>query len=193
VARQPFVRRRLALASLALLGVSVGACDAGTSPTPAITPGTAAAPREVNLIAKDYSFVPPVVDLVPGETVVLHLLNGGVLIHEAVFGGPAVQAAWEAAEAAVAGAPPGPTPRVTVPAAVRGLRVVAGSGQRVDSTWKVPLGEAVPAAGFVVGCHIPGHFAQGMVVPVRWVGTDGQPLSSVSPLPGSPSSAAPTP
>jgi uncharacterized cupredoxin-like copper-binding protein len=190
VARQPFVRRGLALASLAL-AVSVAACDTGTPPTPAITPGTAAAPREVNLIAKDYSFVPPVVDLVPGETVVLHVLNGGVLVHEAVFGGADVQAAWEAAEAAVADSPPGPTPRVTVPTAVHGLRVVAASGERVDSTWTVPVDAATASAGFVVGCHIPGHYAQGMVVPIRWVGSDGRPLPTASLLPASaPASAS---
>ena len=130
------------------------------------------------MITKEWTFVPPVVDLVPGETVVLHVVNGGTEVHEAVFGGPDVQAAWEAAEAAVAGAPPGPTPQVSVPPAVSGLRVVVPSGERVDVTWTVPReGPDTPGA-FVVGCHIPGHWAQGMVVPVRWVGPDGRPLPS---------------
>jgi uncharacterized cupredoxin-like copper-binding protein len=153
----------------------VVACGGEPGPTPPITPGTSAAPREVNLIAKEWTFVPPVVDLVAGETILLHLVNGGTEVHEAVFGGPPVQDAWEAAEAAVAGAPPGPTPTVSVPPDVAGLRVVATSGQRVDVTWTVPT-DGPETAGFVVGCHIPGHWAQGMVVPVRWVGPDGEPL-----------------
>src|SRR4051812_44552291 len=160
-----------------ILAAALAACDSGPGATPPITPGTAAAPRELNVIAKDYTFVPAIVDLVPGETVSLHLVNGGEVVHEAVFGGSATQAGWEAAEAAAAGAPPGPTPVGTVAPGVAGLRVVATSGQRTDATWTVPAdGPSEP--GFVVGCHIPGHFEQGMVVPVRWVGQDGHPLDA---------------
>jgi uncharacterized cupredoxin-like copper-binding protein len=166
---------------MALAALAVLACDAGPAATPPIRPGTDAAPREVNVIAKDYTYVPPVIDLVPGETVLLHFVNGGEAVHEAVFGGAATQAAWEAAEAAVADAPPGPTPVVSVPPVVTGLRVVARSGERVDVTWTVPP-DAAATPAFVVGCHIPGHFGQGMLVPVRWVGRDGRPLGdSTSP------------
>ena len=122
--------------------------------------------------------MPPVVDLVPGETIILRLVNGGTEIHEAVIGGPEVQAAWEAAEAAVADAPPGPTPSVSVPPDLAGLRVVARSGERVDATWTVPPDGPDTPGGFMVGCHIPGHFAAGMVIPVRWIGRDGRPLDS---------------
>ena len=83
-------------------------------------PGRRTRPREVNLIAKDYSFLPATLDLIPGETVLLHLINGGLEVHEAVIGDAAVQAAWEAAEAATVGAPPGPTPIVSVPPDVSG-------------------------------------------------------------------------
>ena len=51
---------------------------------------------------------PTTLDLVPGETVLLHVINGGLEVHEAVIGDAAVQDAWEAAEAATVGAPPGP-------------------------------------------------------------------------------------
>jgi len=144
-------------------------CNAAPSVGPAtpIVPGSPGAPREVNLIARDYAFVPAGLDLVPGETVLLHVVNAGLVVHEAVIGDAAVQDAWEAAEAAVEGAPPGPTPRVSVAPEVTGIRVVVRSGERVDVTF------AVPAAGkagiWLVGCHIPGHFAKGMQVPVRWV------------------------
>ena len=158
---------------LILLAAACAGCGAGPAPaTPPIVPGQAAAPREVNLIANDYSFVPATLDLVPGETVLLHVINGGLEVHEAIIGDAAVQDAWEAAEAAVAGAPPGPTPIVTVPAAVTGVRLVVRSGERVDLRWIVPAGgvNGVPGtvAPFIVGCHIPGHWERGMQVPVRW-------------------------
>jgi uncharacterized cupredoxin-like copper-binding protein len=152
------------------LTVLASACEAagGDVATPSIIAGSSNTPREVNLITRDYSFVPDVLDLVPGETILLHVLNGGLVVHEAIIGDAPVQDAWEAAEAAVAGAPPGPTPVVTVPSDVAGVRVVVASGQRVDMTWTVPVDAA--AATWVVGCHIPGHWAKGMHIPVRWVG-----------------------
>ena len=159
---------------LMLLAAACAACDSGPAPaTPPIVPGHADVPREVNLIAKDYSFVPATLDLVPGETVLLHVINGGLEVHETIIGDAGVQDAWEAAEAAVAGAPPGPTPVVTVAAAVTGVRIVVRSGERVDLRWTVPAGgvEGVPGtvAPFVVGCHIAGHWERGMQIPVRWV------------------------
>jgi hypothetical protein len=170
----PTFRPRAVL--LGAVAVALCACQPAPAATPRLTPGTAGVPRDVNVIAKEWTFVPSVVDFVPGETVVLHLLNGGTEPHEWVFGGTEVQAAWEAAEAAVAGAPPGPTPSVSVPPGVAGLRVTARSGERVDVHWTVPA-DGPTTEGFAVGCHIPGHFANGMVVPVRWVGPDGVPLA----------------
>src|SRR6188474_2632003 len=129
----------------------LAACDQGAPPpTPPITPGTAAAPREVNVIARDWSFQPATVDVVAGETVLLHVVNGGLDIHEAVIGDDAVQDAWEEAEAAAAvGQGPGPTPRVSLDPSVGGLRIVVTSGQRVDQLWTVPAEE--PSGGLVVG------------------------------------------
>jgi uncharacterized cupredoxin-like copper-binding protein len=160
----------LSLALLAaVIAVIGGACDAGPpSPRPPIVPGVSSAPREVNLIAKDYSFLPDGLDLAPGETVLLHVINGGLEVHEAVIGDAAVQDAWEVAEAATVGAPPGPTPIVRVPPDVAGLRIVVRSGERVDIAWTVPVASA-GATAWVVGCHIPGHWARGMQIPVRWV------------------------
>ena len=98
----------------------LAACAGGSTATPPISPGTSASPREVNIITKDYSYLPPEVDLVPGETVLLHVINGGLEVHEVVIGDTVpVQDAWEAAEAAAANPPPGPTPLVSVPAACR--------------------------------------------------------------------------
>jgi uncharacterized cupredoxin-like copper-binding protein len=168
----PRLRRHRAVAGLIALAVAAGACEAGPAPpTPPIVAGASGAPREVNLIAKDYSFVPATLDLVPGETVLLHVINGGLEVHEAIIGDEAVQEAWERAEAAVAGAPPGPTPLVSVPPEVSGLRIVVRSGERVDITWTVPSGDQGGSPPpFIVGCHIAGHWERGMQIPVRWVG-----------------------
>jgi uncharacterized cupredoxin-like copper-binding protein len=171
----PGLRPRLAAVRLAVLTAAVlasfvvAACEAGPAPaTPPVVAGSSAQPREVNVIAKDYSFLPASVDLVPGETVVLHVVNGGLEVHEAILGDASVQDAWEVAEAATAGAPPGPTPLVSVPPDVSGIRIVVESGQRVDVVWTVPAGVAAGPA-WVVGCHIPGHWDKGMQVPVRWI------------------------
>jgi uncharacterized cupredoxin-like copper-binding protein len=167
--------RMAAALSVAAAGV---ACEAGPPPpTPPITPGSSAAPREVNIIAKDWQFLPPTVDLVPGETVLFHIVNGGLEIHEVVIGDRTVQDAWEAAEAATVGHPPGPTPAVSVPPEVAGLRVVVASGQRVDVTWTVPsdVPAGVAADQLLVGCHIPGHWEKGMVVPIRLVQPGASP------------------
>lgn len=160
---------RAGIGPLLVVAVIAG-CGPGVAPaaTP-VVPGNAAAPREVNIIAKDYEFLPDRLELVPGETILLHVINGGLEIHEAIIGDGAVQEAWEAAEAAVAGAPPGPTPLVNVPPGVAGLRIVVRSGERVDVVWTVPA--AVPGPGLpgelIVGCHIPGHWERGMWIPVR--------------------------
>jgi uncharacterized cupredoxin-like copper-binding protein len=160
---RPVTRLLIAIACLVVLA----GCEAGpSSPIPAISPGSSSAPREVNIIAKDWLFLPDRVDVVPGETVLLHVINGGLDLHEVVIGETPVQDAWEVAEAATVGSPPGPTPLVSVPPDVAGLRIVVASGQRVDVVWTVP---AAPVPGLVVGCHIPGHWAKGMVVPVHFV------------------------
>jgi hypothetical protein len=167
------VRSPTAALLLVWVGVALAACAADPAvATPPVSPGGSGSPRDVNLIAKDYAFAPDVLDLVPGETVTLHVINGGLEIHEAIIGATAVQDAWEIAEAAVAGAPPGPTPVVSVPPDVAGLRIVVRSGERIDVVWTVPAGAAA-GPPWIVGCHIPGHWEKGMQIPVRWVGQDG--------------------
>jgi len=157
--------RPLAIVAAVLLAASSGACDSGAPvTTPLAGPGTPDHPREVNIIAREYAYAPSVVVVYPGETVLVHLVNAGLETHEAVIADAATQSAWESAEAAVAGAPPGPTPLVTVPSGTTALRLVAASGQRVDAIWTVPVG----GPPLIVGCHIPGHWAQGMQVPVSF-------------------------
>jgi uncharacterized cupredoxin-like copper-binding protein len=149
-----------------LAPTALAACDAGPAPaTPPIRAGTAGTPREVNVVLKDWVFLPDPVDVVPGETVLLHVINGGLEVHELVIGDQAVQDAWEVAEAGHADPPPGPTPAVSVAPDVSGIRVVVASGQRIDLSWTVP--DAAVAGRLILGCHIPGHWAKGMRAAVR--------------------------
>ena len=152
-------------AALLIPAFLAAGCDTGAPATPPVRAGSSSAPREVNVVLKDWVFLPDPVDLVPGETVVLHVINGGLDVHEVVIGSSAVQDAWEAAEAAHADPPPGPTPAVSVDPALAGIRLVVASGQRVDLTWTVP--NATELGGLVLGCHIPGHWAKGMRAAVR--------------------------
>ena len=164
-------RRAASAATLGALALVSAGCDAGAPDgTPPITPGTSTAPREVNIIAKDYTYLPSVVNLVPGETVVLHVINGGLAVHEAILGDIETQLAWEAAEAPLVDLPPGPTPDVPVPPGFDGVRVVVASGERLDITWTVPLDATAASSDWFIGCHIPGHWDKGMVVPIRFVG-----------------------
>ena len=161
---------RLAAASLAAT-LLLAACDSGPATTPPVRPGASATPREVNVIARDYTYVPSVVGLVPGETILLHVLNGGLETHEAIIGDAAVQDAWEVAEAATAGGPPGPTPLVSVTPDVAGVRIVVRSGERVDLVWAVPIARS--GTTWSVGCHIHGHLEKGMIIPIRWAAPNG--------------------
>ena len=173
-------------ACLVLAAVVTAGCETGTpGATPPITPGTGSAPRTVNIVARDYAYVPTTVDLVPGETVTFQVINGGLVVHEAIVSDLEDQMAWEEAEAAAADPPPGPTPFVPPPPGFEGTRIVVESGQRLDVTWTVPPDAASAPGGWFVGCHIPGHWAKGMVVPVRFVDQAGVPLASIPPVPSS--------
>jgi len=180
--------RRALCALPVVLALLVAACDSGVRPpTPPITAGSSTAPREVNIVLKDWIFLPDPVDVVPGETVLLHVVNGGLEIHELVIGDQAVQDAWEAAELATVGAPPGPTPVVSVPPEVSGIRVVVPSGQRVDVTWPVPASPA-EVGRLILGCHIPSHWEKGMRAGVVVAGVPPGPSVTLGPT--SPSTGA---
>ena len=155
----------------ALAATGLAGCSSAPTTTPPVSPGTTGRPRDVNIVARDDVFSPPIVDLVPGETVVFHVINGGLESHEAIIGDQRVQDAWELAEANVPATRPGVTPAVSVPPGLAGLRIWVRSGERVDVVWAVPADPA-QVSGLIVGCHVPGHYAKGMHVPVR-IATQG--------------------
>ncbi len=165
---------RVTLAGIAVAG-AVAACDASVPATPPITPGTSGSPRQVNVILRDYQFVPGIVDLVPGETITLNVVNGGLDVHELVLGTLAVQQAWEEAEASAADSPPGQTPVVSVAPGLEGLRVVVTSGATRTVTYTVPDDIADQ---LLLGCHISDHWERGMAGAIRLVGPGGVPLET---------------
>jgi uncharacterized cupredoxin-like copper-binding protein len=153
---------------LGLAGVLVvlGASLAGApSPTPDLSrPGTADVPRSVNVIMRDYRFDPTPMYLVPGETVRLNVVNGGLVEHELVLGDAALQQAWSRADAAAT--PPGPfatAPAASVAPGLGGVRLVLASGSATTVDYAVPTGS------IEMICHLPGHAERGMVGQVRLV------------------------
>ena len=138
--------------------------------------GTPEAPRDVNIIMRDYRFDPTPVVLVAGETVRLRVLNGGLVEHELTLGDDAVQAAWARADAAVT--PPAPfttPPPASVPPGTGGLRVLLASGERRDVLY------TVPASGtLALVCHLPGHVERGMTGAVDLRPMPGDPVATPS-------------
>jgi uncharacterized cupredoxin-like copper-binding protein len=122
-------------------------------------PGTADAPRAVNVIMRDYRFDPTPLHLVPGETVRLSVVNGGLVEHELVLGDATVQSAWASADAqATAPAPFTTAPPASVSPGIGGLRLLLGSGGSAVVDYRVPS-----AGSLMLICHLPGHADRGMV------------------------------
>ncbi|MGH2468079.1 MAG: hypothetical protein ACRDGL_10190 [Candidatus Limnocylindrales bacterium] len=158
----------VALALATVLAASCGGDLSATPPGP-IVPGTSAHPRAVNVILRDYVFVPTPILLVPGETVRFQLINGGLVEHEFVLGPQLLQDAYERADAAAAPSLPDATARPVslAPAlAATGLRIVLASGHQASVLYRVPSRQAPT---LLLECHIPGHLAKGMVGRIAYV------------------------
>lgn len=122
-------------------------------------PGRADAPRDVNVILRDYLFQPTPITLVRGETVRFVIINGGLEPHEFVLGDASVQEAWARADAAAT--PPAPfatSPPASVPVGTGGLRVLLASGAEAAAVYTVPQ-----EGDLQLMCHLPGHVAEGMI------------------------------
>lgn len=156
--------RTLLLVGLAL--ATAAACaGSAAAPSGPLMPGSADAPREVNVILRDYLFEPTPIRIVRGETVRFNIVNGGLLPHEFVLGGATVQAAWASAEAiATPDVFTATPPPVSLPPELAGLRVYLTSGQSGSVVFRVP-----EEGELLLACHIPGHVEKGMVGAVEYV------------------------
>lgn len=122
-------------------------------------PGTAAAPREVTVILRDYRFDPTPLYVYRGETIRLTVVNAGMLEHELVLGDAAVQSAWAQADAAATpGAAFATAPPASAPAGTGGLRVVLPSGGSARVLYQVP-----DEGDVLLLCNLPGHQERGMI------------------------------
>ena len=142
---------------LVLLGAWLAQAPA---PVPVIDqPGTAAQPRDVNVILRDFAFDPTPLYLVAGETVRLHVFNGGMVEHEFALGDQQFQAAWAVADANASPDTPFATvPPASVPPGTGGLRVLLASGDSTTVEYTVPATEPLQ-----LFCHLPGHAERGMI------------------------------
>jgi uncharacterized cupredoxin-like copper-binding protein len=150
--------------SLVLLGATLAGAP-GPTPGPSGQPGTHVAPRDVNVIMRDYRFDPTPLYLYAGETVRLNVFNGGMVEHELVLGDAAVQEAWAAADAVAT--PPAPlatAPQASVDADVGGLRIVLGSGATSSVIYHVP-----GTGSLQMLCNLPGHLERGMAADVAFI------------------------
>ena len=147
----------VAAAALVFIGL-----QRSLAPAPEVTittAGTPEQPREVAVIMRDFRFDPTPFVLVPGETVRITVLNGGLIEHDLVLGDQSVQDAWAYADAAAT--PPSllaTAPPASVSPDTGGIRVLLGSGQEAIVEYTVP-----DSGELQMLCHIPGHIEEGMI------------------------------
>ena len=118
--------------------------------TPASGPSSVVPARTIALTATDqFRFVPDRIEVQVGETVAFEVTNSGVLPHEFVIGDVGVQAEHETEMAAHAG-------MAAMHDKPFAITVPAGKTARLTHTFGEP-------GTLLYGCHIPGHYAAGMV------------------------------
>jgi uncharacterized cupredoxin-like copper-binding protein len=128
--------RLVALGVVLALGASCGGTE--------VTPGTEEHPRVIRIGIEHSAFSVEDIDVVPGEVVRFVLSNTDPIDHEFILGDDAVQERHEDGEEAEHGAVPG---EVSIPA-----------GSTAETTYTFG-----GAGTLTFACHLPGHFAYGMV------------------------------
>jgi uncharacterized cupredoxin-like copper-binding protein len=133
---------------LAACGVAIltAACTAGGAQN-----GTDANPRVIQLTIDGYRFVPNAIEVTVGETVRFVVANPTDMAHEVYIGTPAEQTADEAAHSST---PPMQQPNLTVQ---YGYGVYLAAYSSVEFRYHFSNADVV-----MIGCHLPGHWANGM-------------------------------
>jgi uncharacterized cupredoxin-like copper-binding protein len=103
--------------------------------------------RTVTIIMKDSKFVPAMVDVKRGETILFRIINHDAIAHEFVLGDDAEQAAHEKEMASMPGMPMDD---------ING--VAASAGKTSTLIWTFTR-----AGELQYACHLPGHYQEGMV------------------------------
>jgi uncharacterized cupredoxin-like copper-binding protein len=131
------------------LGVVALAIGAVAGVTAFALPGSADAPRTIEVTMRYSRFEPAVIDVEPGETVRFVVRNDDPIDHEFILGDDAVQRAHERGTEAYHPPKPGEMSVAPLVSAV------------TTYTFPEQPGE------LTLGCHLPGHFAYGMRAEVR--------------------------
>lgn len=105
----------------------------------------------------DFSFEPAAIDVVAGETITFELVNDGAIEHDFTIGDEATQDAHDSEMAEMADMPGMESDDEEHGADSNAVSV--GAGQTGEITWTF----ADPGEKILFGCHIPGHYAAGMV------------------------------
>ena len=173
--------------SLLVLRLALLACDAGAAPaTPPIVPGTSAGPRARSTSSPRTTCSSQRRSTwFPGETVVLHVVNGGPRRPRGDHRG-------RRGPGRLGGAPRPRSPArrparrrsSSVPPDVAGLRVVVAlrRARRRDAGPCPARARGEPVG--IVGCHIPGHLGEGHADP-RSLRDLGRRAVTVRPVPTS--------
>ncbi len=141
---------RYRLVALAMAVLVLGACG-GDGGDEVGTPGDAArAARTVEVRALDTrKYEPTEIRVQPGETVTIRVTNTGTSLHEFYLGSEKQHEDHEREMAAMGDA--------EMKMADEANRIFMEAGETKQVTWTFPESGTV-----IYGCHMPGHFAQGM-------------------------------
>lgn len=134
------------LAAACGIAILAAGCTVG-----GVQEGTDANARVIQLTVDGYQFVPDAIEVTVGETVRLVVSNPTDMAHEVYIGTPAEQAADEAARASTE---PMQQPSI---ATQYGYGVYLAAFSTVEFTYHFSNRDEV-----MIGCHLPGHWANGM-------------------------------
>ncbi|HEV3402152.1 MAG TPA: plastocyanin/azurin family copper-binding protein [Acidimicrobiales bacterium] len=138
------------LVAVAMAALVVGACGGDDGDEVGSGGDVARATRTVEVRALDTrKFEPTEVKVKPGETVTIRVTNTATSLHEFYLGSEQQHEDHEEEMAAMGDA--------EMKMSDEPNRIFMEAGETKQITWTFPDGGSV-----IYGCHMPGHFAQGM-------------------------------
>ena len=141
--------RTLAFTAAAMLALTAAACGSGDDSTAA---AGGDATRTITVEMRDTAYSPDRVEVKAGETLRFVFTNKGTVVHDAYIGDEAAQ---EAHEAAMNSSGSGTDHDADHDMGASGVTVEPG--KTAELTYTFAKGDEL-----VIGCHEPGHYADGM-------------------------------
>jgi len=144
------MRRTLNLSLAAVLAGVLAACSTAPASSPSV-PSGASSPRVIGVTMIDaLRFEPDSFELSRGETVRFEVTNAGAIRHEFFIGDADAQSDHEAEMVQMGG---------MAHDEVNGISVEPGETKVLEHTFD-------DADGVLIGCHVTGHYAAGMIATV---------------------------